>query len=324
MTANSKTTTSLARGLSAPRLARLRQIDTFLVSCGSAGATFNEICAALGVPKTNSSRRRLLRMDLVSLEILSLDSPSTCKIEIVHGGKEKEKRYVSVSPLFPRYLTESEQLKIDSSPQSAIFDRLAKAISNRTVIDLEYRKISEIESDSPVRRIRFCPLQLREIDSKWRLIGSCENDGFIAHFYLEQVVNITITPYLYDSTLLKRLDGLFDHVVGASVPRHLLLAKNDSTDNAKIEDITLWVTQSTAYYLRAFPLTDTQDELFPESAEKITAEFGLPDNGAVFVFSAYITQPLINKLISLSAIVLSPASLRQRIREKLESIMQLY
>lgn len=322
------TADSLARGLSAPRLSRIQQIDKFLISKGESGATFNEICKALGVRSSDSSRRRLIRQDLVSMEIMSENPDKDFKMDVLLPHTDKNsgtvKRYVSKVPLFPRFFTEGEKVRLSNITKPEIFNPLADAIASRTVIRLKYRRVSELDSDI-IREIRFAPLKLQNFTGRWRLIGVCVADGFIASFYLEQILGIESTLDNYPQSLMKRIEGLYDDVVGCSVPRHLLVARPEDAITPEVEDVVLWVPSSTAHYLRNFPLNESQDELFPEAVAELASRYEISEEGCIFVLSAYITEPLIREILSLDfAIVLEPHSLRLRIKERLDRTLSYY
>ena len=221
-------------------------------------------------------------------------------------------------------------VKAPERDRSILFSGLFEAIAARRVIRLFYRPMRNLsDTDSGPSSILFCPWQLRRFGDRWGLIGAAKSDGFILKLYLEQVESFEDTGETFRETEIQRLDGIFDNVIGMDAPRHLCERNPDPGKAEQLQDIYVWVDPVRVQYLRSFPLHYSMDELDEEW--EVTQELrkkypGLPEGGAIFSMSVYVTHTLKQLLVSYidRMIVLEPESLRLDLEERIGKMKELY
>lgn len=213
-----------------------------------------------------------------------------------------------------------------------LFARLFTAISERKKINMRYKPVKNLSDPSAETfSIVFCPWQIRLFGDRWGLVGMADSDGFILKFYLDQISSAVIQSEGYDQNEMKRMDHLFDGVVGMSAPRHLC-ERHSNSEVAEVEqtqDVYIWVDPLRVEYLRFFPLHDTMDELDSESEQvkKLREKYpSIPAGGSFFWMNVYITHSLKQALVFYldRMIVLEPESLRLDLEERITRMRDLY
>lgn len=211
-----------------------------------------------------------------------------------------------------------------------LFSVLFDAISDRRVVKLSYRPTKKLsDPTAPTSDIYFCPWQLKLFGDRWGVIGMDANDSYILKFYLDQIQSIMVLSEKYDENEMKRMDHLFENVVGMSTPRHLCEKNPDPKIFVKPQFVYIWVDSEREQYLRTFPLHDNMDEIDAESeeAKRLRAKFPkLPKDGAIFWIYVYVDHPLKQALVSYldKMIVLEPDELRLDLEDRVKKMSKLY
>lgn len=219
---------------------------------------------------------------------------------------------------------------IQAPADKTLFSRLFDAISDRRVIDLTYKPMQWLsDSTTEEKTITFCPWQIKLFGDRWGLIGMAQEDGYILKFYLDQIASIKVWSDQFDEKEKKRMEYLFDNLVGMSTPRHLCEKRPDPETVVYPEDVYVWVHPKRAQYLRNFPLHPNMDEIdsASEQARELLKKYPtLPEGGSIFWMSVYITHPLKQLLVSYldRMIVLEPESLRIDLEERIGRMHGLY
>ncbi len=167
-------------------------------------------------------------------------------------------------------------------------------------VQLTYQPFTE---PAPYRRV-VSPYLLREYNNRWFLIGYDHHESLVRTFALDRIREAE--PYLlqpfYRSPAFDAAHR-YRHVVGVSIP-----------DGASPQTVRLRVAAEHAPYLRTKPLHPSQ-----------TVELETADGPVLRLFVIHNIE-LENCLLSYGehVEVLEPASLRQRLRERISALYRRY
>ena len=224
--------------------------------------------------------------------------------------------------------------------KSKLFARLFQAISECLVLEVQYRRITELESEEILREI-VRPYQLKLFGNRWVLICAVNSNGFIINFSLDQIVNFKIVkdkyavPLHFNPAQRERVKKLYEYAIGPTIPHDLSISSEGEpygvADTETIEDIVLYALPHRANHLMSFPIidNDTQDELPQESEyyQTLMVSFPeLPQGGSIFTLRCYPYRELKEAIMMRmdSVIVLKPDSLREDIAKRISTLSVWY
>lgn len=228
-------------------------------------------------------------------------------------------------------------INIKSHPKKDLFAFLFNAIVRNCMIEIEYRKFNDLESQTTLRET-ILPFQIKRFGNRWVLIGAVKRNEFIVNFSFDQIISARL--YLtgmsiehFDGFKRMRVKGLFDNVIGPTMPKDLckLETAEGEDDIERLETVYVYAFPNRANHLMAFPIidNDSQDELMPESpqyVELMSAHPELPEGGRIFMFECYTYRELKEAIMSRmdSVVVLAPESLRKDIAARISRLNLLY
>lgn len=228
-------------------------------------------------------------------------------------------------------------INIKSHPKRDLFAFLFNAIVHNCMIEIEYRKINDLESETTLRET-ILPFQIKRFGNRWVLIGAVKRNEFIVNFSFDQIISARL--YLtgmsiehFDGFKRMRVKGLFDNAIGPTMPKELckLETAEGEDDIERLETVYIYAFPGRANHLMAFPIidNDSQDELLPESpqyGELMSAHPELPEGGRIFMFECYTYRELKEAIMSRmdSVVVLAPESLRKDIAARISRLNLLY
>lgn len=228
-------------------------------------------------------------------------------------------------------------INIKSHPKKDLFAFLFNAIVRSCMIEIEYRKINDLESETTLRET-ILPFQIKRFGNRWVLIGAVRRNEFIVNFSFDQIINARLYPSRmnterFDDFKRLRVKDLFENAIGPTMPKELCIfesAEGDD-DTESLETVYIYAFPNRANHLMAFPIidNDSQDELLPESPqyeELMSSHPELPEGGRIFMFECYTYRELKEAIMSRmdSVVVLSPESLRKDIASRISRLNQLY
>lgn len=236
-------------------------------------------------------------------------------------------------------------VNIQSHKDTSLFLRLFKAVSDCSVIRLRYLPFSQMrnyDGASETKEETVRPYQIKRFGNRWVLIAAVDSDGFICNFSFEQIIDFkevkdSMEIRSYSPYERKRVNHLFDHAIGPTMPRELCLLRRDVdtfnriTEEPTCEDIFVYAFKERAQLFASYPIIDngTLREVNQESEEfkALLGEFpNLPSDGRIFSFKCYPYRELKEALMARmdSIIVLKPDSLREDLKLRIVKLYNLY
>lgn len=193
---------------------------------------------------------------------------------------------------------------------SNLLGKLFTAISNKVVINLSYHTFSDPEN---VRQVVLHPYLLKQYNNRWYLLGAAE-DGYILNFALDRIDDI---EQMSNIKYMEPDDGIeerFDDIVGVTLPQ-----------NAQVEKILLWVSESQYPYIETKPLHGSQRIIRGARAEQLHKDYGF-DDGHFVEISCIINTELKQLIASFidQVVILTPTSLRDEMMGRFESLIKKY
>lgn len=193
---------------------------------------------------------------------------------------------------------------------SNLLGKIFTAISNKVVITLSYHTFNDPEN---VRQVVLHPYLLKQYNNRWYLLGAAE-DGYILNFALDRIDDI---EQMSNIRYMESDDGVeerFDDIVGVTLPQ-----------DAQVEKILLWVSESQYPYIETKPLHGSQRIIRGARAERLYKDYGF-DDGHFVEISCIINTELKQLIASFidQVVVLTPMSLRAEMMGGLESLIKKY
>lgn len=193
---------------------------------------------------------------------------------------------------------------------SNLLGKLFTAISNKVVINLSYHTFSDPEN---VRQVVLHPYLLKQYNNRWYLLGAAE-DGYILNFALDRIDDI---EQMSNIKYMESDDGIeerFDDIVGVTLPQ-----------DAQVEKILLWVSESQYPYIETKPLHGSQRIIRGARAERLYKDYGF-DDGHFVEISCIINTELKQLIASFidQVVILTPMSLRAEMVDQLNGLLKRY
>lgn len=193
---------------------------------------------------------------------------------------------------------------------SNLLGKLFTAISNKVVINLLYHTFREPEN---IKQVVLHPYLLKQYNNRWYLLGAAE-DGYILNFALDRIDDI---EQMSNIKYMESDDGIeerFDDIVGVTLPQ-----------DAQVEKILLWVSESQYPYIETKPLHGSQRIIRGSRAERLYKDYGF-DDGHFVEISCIINTELKQLIASFidQVVILTPTSLRDEMIGRLESLTKKY
>lgn len=191
-----------------------------------------------------------------------------------------------------------------------LLGKLFTTISNKVVIDLSYHTFSDPEN---VRQVVLHPYLLKQYNNRWYLLGAAE-DGYILNFALDRIDDIEQISHIKYMEPDDGIEDRFDDIVGVTLPQ-----------DAQVEKILLWVSESQYPYIETKPLHGSQRIIRGARAEQLYKDYGF-DDGHFVEISCIINTELKQLIASFidQVVVLTPTSLRDEMMGRLESLIKKY
>ena len=145
---------------------------------------------------------------------------------------------------------------------SNLLGKLFTTISNKVVIDLSYHTFSDPEN---VRHVVLHPYLLKQYNNRWYLLGAAE-DGYILNFALDRIDDIEQISHIKYMEPDDGIEDRFDDIVGVTLPQ-----------DAQVEKILLWVSESQYPYIETKPLHGSQRIIRGARAEQLYKDYGFDD-----------------------------------------------
>ena len=193
---------------------------------------------------------------------------------------------------------------------SNLLGKLFTAISNRVVINLSYHTFCDAEN---IKQVLLHPYLLKQYNNRWYLLGAAE-DGYILNFALDRIDDVDPMPSVKYMESEEGLEERFYDIVGVTLPQ-----------DAQVEKILLWVSETQYPYIETKPLHGSQRAIRGSRAEQLHKEYGFSDGH--FVEISCIVNTELKQLIASfidQVVVLTPTSLRNEMTERVEAFLKRY
>lgn len=176
---------------------------------------------------------------------------------------------------------------------------LLNAIKNKSVVDIEYHKFYQSDSES----VLFNPYLIKQFKSRWYAIGIKVENNEIRTYALDRIVKVDVKKKKFVASKEINLVSYFKNAFG-------IIAPND----VKPEKVIFTLNKEQANYITTFPLHDTQ-KIIKSNESHVT-----------FEINVFITYDLVMEFLSYGDEVLveSPKSLIKELKKMYSNSLAKY
>lgn len=194
---------------------------------------------------------------------------------------------------------------------STIFGELFTTISQQQVVELHYHRFDTPDED---RQVVVYPYLLKEYNRRWFLIAA-DTDKVVLTFALDRIDKVVPLPakeYIkYEGNLKER----FEDIVGVTL-----------YEDRPVQTIIFWVSDYSKDYVATKPLHESQTFYHDEKDNELRQQYPMLEGGSFFSIDCIENYELIRELTSFGKdlLVLSPASIQQKVKDHVTSQIQSY
>jgi len=176
-------------------------------------------------------------------------------------------------------------------------DKIARAISENIVLNVEYQKHGEQKEAR-----KFRPYYLKEKDQLWYVVSKNEGDSVFKTFALDRLISVEFSHETFEPEIFNPHE-YFKHTMGITV-------HND----CEIKEIILSFTPRSAYYLKTIKFHETQKAIIDNDTEFRIKIAIIPS------FEFY------SKVLSYgeSVTVISPKEIRMEVKDRIRKALDNY
>ena len=196
---------------------------------------------------------------------------------------------------------------------STLLGELFTAISQQQVVELHYHIFS---APDDVRQVVLHPYLLKEYNQRWYLIAAAADTGKLLNFSLDRIDKVVPLPSLQYIPCDVDLSERFEDIVGVTL-----------YDDRPLQTIFFWVSDVSKDFVKTKPIHESQLPPFHgEKEEALRKQYPMLKGGYFFSIECIENYELIRELTSFGKelIVLSPASIQQKVKDHLASHSQAY
>lgn len=194
---------------------------------------------------------------------------------------------------------------------SNLLGTLFDYISNKVVIRLYYHTFS----NRTTRSFEFHPYLLKQVNNRWFILGTANNDGTILTFALDRIDKVEPLPEKKYKECHEDLNERFEDIVG--ITYHA---------NRPVSHILFWCSNDAQDYVITKPLHGSQIQYHGEEEERLHAQYPSLEGGSFFSIDCIENYELITLLCSYGKdlIVLEPSSIRDDIFNRITIMVEEY
>jgi predicted DNA-binding transcriptional regulator YafY len=194
---------------------------------------------------------------------------------------------------------------------SNLLGTLFDQISNEVVIRLSYHTFS----DATIRTIDFHPYLLKQYNDRWFLLGAADSDYKILNFALDRIDNVEPLPEKKYRECPEDLYERFEDIVGVTL-----------YEDRQCEHILCWVNDSSKGYVDTKPMHESYTPYKGAKEIELHNQYSQLEGGLFFSIDCIPNFELIRELCSYGGnlIVLSPDSIRDEIKDRLQKHLEQY
>ncbi|MBR6938384.1 MAG: WYL domain-containing protein [Prevotella sp.] len=194
---------------------------------------------------------------------------------------------------------------------SNLLGTLFDYISNKVVIRLYYHTFS----NKTTRSFEFHPYLLKQVNNRWFILGTANNDGTILTFALDRIDKVEPLPEKKYKECHEDLNERFEDIVG--ITYHA---------NRPVSHILFWCSNDAQDYVITKPLHGSQIQYHGEEEKRLHAQYSSLEGGSFFSIDCIENFELITLLCSYGKdlIVLEPSSIRDDIFNRITIMVEEY
>lgn len=194
---------------------------------------------------------------------------------------------------------------------SNLLGTLFDYISNEVVIRLYYHTFS----NRTTRSFEFHPYLLKQVNNRWFILGSTNNDGTILTFALDRIDKVEPLPEKKYKECHEDLNERFEDIVG--ITYHA---------NRPVSHILFWCSNDAQDYVITKPLHGSQIQYHGEEERRLRAQYPSLEGGSFFSIDCIENFELITLLCSYgqNLIVLEPTSVRDEVFNRISVMVDKY
>ena len=194
---------------------------------------------------------------------------------------------------------------------SNLLGTLFDYISNEVVIRLYYHTFS----NRTTRSFEFHPYLLKQVNNRWFILGTTNNDGTILTFALDRIDKVEPLPEKKYKECHEDLNERFEDIVG--ITYHA---------NRPVSHILFWCSNDAQDYVITKPLHGSQIQYHGEEEERLHAQYPSLEGGSFFSIDCIENFELITLLCSYgqNLIVLEPTKIQDVIFARIKKMIKEY
>jgi predicted DNA-binding transcriptional regulator YafY len=213
-------------------------------------------------------------------------------------------RKYSIPQDFVTFNAMKDRILLEEIPQGQAFlNPIIEAMQTNVELRIDYQRYEQ-EREEHLQTFHFQPYALKVYNRRWYLLGFLKEQNALRIISLDRILNLKVLKTTFELPSNFDARNYFANMVGIFVNEDLPMTK------VKIRAYGVQVE-----YLRSTPLHKTQSE-----GRSKHGEF------AEFTYRLCITPDLVTQLLAMGdkIEVLEPATLREIIKEQLQSILNRY
>ena len=194
---------------------------------------------------------------------------------------------------------------------SNLLGTLFDYISNKVVIRLYYHTFS----NKTTRGFEFHPYLLKQVNNRWFMLGTTNDDGTILTFALDRIDKVEPLPEKKYKECPEDLNERFEDIVG--ITYHA---------DRPISHILFWCSDDGRDYVTTKPLHGSQIQYHGEEERHLHAQYPSLEGGSFFSIDCIENFELITLLCSYgqNLIVLEPSSIRDEVFNRISVMVDKY
>lgn len=194
---------------------------------------------------------------------------------------------------------------------SNLLGTLFDSISNEVVIKLSYHTFV----DATIRSIDFHPYLLKQYNDRWFLLGAADSDQKILNYALDRIDEVEPLPEKKYFECPDDIYERFEDIVGVTL-----------FEERKCEHILCWASDSSKGYVDTKPMHESYTPYKGDKEIELHNQYPQFDGGLFFSIDCIPNFELIRELCSFGGnlIVLSPDSIRNEIKDRLQKHLEQY
>lgn len=180
-----------------------------------------------------------------------------------------------------------------------LLDSLYKSIQQNEILEIEYKSFKAKRGNS----FHFYPTLLKEFNNRWFLVGNTAKDKYITHLALDRIISFKKSEKRFEQLTSFNADSYYKDVIGVTVNEGLMP-----------RTVVLKFNTTHTPYVKTKPLHHSQQLISEE-------EFG-----GTFQYKLIPNFELERIILGFGngVEVISPPSLRKKIRKNIKESIQLY